>query len=155
MLLFSVTELIAHDALPVLFRLDECCEFVEGHPPAGFVVGCRDARRQVVVDGEHICSAARIRKRERDHHLAAHCGIGRLEFHHFDHLRIGYELDELAMVRIGARGRLASPGRLVVRERDSEQPTFASMARASKECPWLVMAIGTIHVATACGSNST
>jgi hypothetical protein len=79
------------------------------------------------VDGEHIRAAARISERERDHHLAAHRGIGRLELHHFDHPLIGYELDEVAVVGVGVRGRLAGPGRLVVRERDFEQTTFASV----------------------------
>jgi hypothetical protein len=39
MILLGVTELVAHYALAVLSRLDECREFVECHPPAGFVVG--------------------------------------------------------------------------------------------------------------------
>jgi len=111
----------------VLARLDECCEFVECHPPAGFVVGWRDPRRQVIVDGEHIGAAARISERERDHHLATHRGIGRLELHHFDHPLIWYKFYEVAVERVGVRGRLASPGRLVVRERNSEQTTFASI----------------------------
>src|SRR5574341_408110 len=126
-LYLGVTELTAHQALFVLARLDECREFVECHPPAGFVVGWREARRQVVMYGEHIRAAPRISERERDHHLAAHRGIGRLELHHFDHLLIWYELYEVAVVRVDVRGHLAGPGGLVVCERDSEQTTFASI----------------------------
>ncbi|MGH7832601.1 MAG: hypothetical protein ACREQK_03075 [Candidatus Binatia bacterium] len=55
--LLGVTELMARRALLVPARLDECREFVERHPPADFVVGWRDPRRQVVVDGEHIRDA--------------------------------------------------------------------------------------------------
>jgi hypothetical protein len=123
----GVTELMAHWALLVLARLDECCEFVECHPPARFVVGWREARRQFVVDGERIRAAAPIGERESDHHLATHRDIGRLEPHHFDHLLIWHEFYEAAVVRVGVGGRLASPGRPVVCERDSEQTTFASV----------------------------
>ena len=77
--------------------------------------------------GEHIRAAARITERERDHHLAAQRGISRLELHHFDYLLIGYELDEVAVVRVRMRSRLAGPGRRVLGERDSEQTTFASV----------------------------
>jgi hypothetical protein len=59
----------------VLVCLNECREFVECHPPAGFIVNWRDARRQVVVYGEHIRAAVRVSEGERDHHLAAHRGV--------------------------------------------------------------------------------
>ncbi len=78
---------------------------------------------------EHIRATARIREGERDHHLAAHRGIGRLGLHHFDHLLIWYELDEVAVARIGVCGRLAGPGRLGVCERDSEQTTRACVEK--------------------------
>lgn len=71
-------------ALPVLARLDQCRKFIECHPPTSFVVSWRDARRQVVVYGEHIRAPARISERECNHHLAAHRGIGRLELHYFE-----------------------------------------------------------------------
>lgn len=61
--LMCATEFVAHQALLVLARLDECREFVECHLPASFVVGWREARRQVVVYGEHIRAGARISKR--------------------------------------------------------------------------------------------
>ncbi len=79
--------------------------------------------------GDHVGAAVCISERERHHHFAAHRGIGRLELHHFDHLVIWYELDEVAVVRVGVRGRLAGSGRLVVCERYSEQTTFASVER--------------------------
>ena len=37
------------------------------------------------------------------------------------------ELDEMAVVRVGVRGRFAGPRRLVVGERDTEQSTFTSV----------------------------
>jgi hypothetical protein len=58
---------MAHWVLLVLARLDEFREFVECHPPAGFVVGWRDPGQQVVVDGEHVGAADRISERERDY----------------------------------------------------------------------------------------
>lgn len=72
--------------------------------------------------GAHIRAATRISERERDHHLAAHRGIGRLELHHFDHLLIRHELDEVAVVRVGVRGCLAGPGWLVVLRVDFNRP---------------------------------
>ena len=35
----GVSEPVANQVLRLLARLDERCEFVECHPPAGFVVG--------------------------------------------------------------------------------------------------------------------
>lgn len=49
----------------------------------------------------YVLIAARISERERDHHLAAHRGIGRFELHHFDHLLILYELDEVGRKAYG------------------------------------------------------
>jgi|SRR5690349_24435193 len=51
--------------------LDQRCQFVERHPPAGFVVGGRDARRKIVMYAEHIRTAICLRECERDRHFAA------------------------------------------------------------------------------------
>jgi len=49
---------------PLRLRLDQRGQFVERHPPAGFVVGGRDARRQVIVDSQHLCAAVRFGERK-------------------------------------------------------------------------------------------
>lgn len=68
------------------------------------------------MDGEDIGTALCIDERNRNCHLAAHRRICRLELIHFDHLLVGHELYEVAMVGVGVRGCLASPGRLIIRE---------------------------------------
>jgi hypothetical protein len=63
------------------------------------------------VHGEDIGAAAVcIGERDRDRHLATQRGICRLELDYFDNLLICHELHEAAVVRVGVRGRLASPG---------------------------------------------
>ena len=76
---------------------------------------------------EDIGAAVCISKRDRDRHLATQRGICRLELDHFDNLLVRHELHEVAVVRVGVRGRLAGPGRRVVRERDPERATFAGV----------------------------
>ena len=78
---------------------------------------------------ENISAAVSIGERDRDRHLAAQRGNGRLELKHFNNLLVRYELHEAAVVRVGVRGRLAGTGRSVVRERDPEPPP----SRASNE----------------------
>ncbi len=60
--------------VPDLFwvRLDERHEFIESHPPAGFVVQRADTRRQILMEAQHVCTAVRIPERECDRHLALH-----------------------------------------------------------------------------------
>src|SRR5207249_11810644 len=60
---------------------------------------------------------------------AAQRGVCRLELDHFDNLLVYHELHEAAVVRVGVRGRLADPGRRVVRQRDPERATFAGVER--------------------------
>ena len=68
---------LASSGLNVLVPfLDKPREFLKCHAPACFVVGWCHAGRQVVVCTEDIGAAVRLRKDERDRHLAAHFGIG-------------------------------------------------------------------------------
>jgi hypothetical protein len=61
--------------------------------------------------------------------ISAQRGIDRLELDHFHNLLVGHEVYEAAVVRVGVSGRLAGPGRRVVRERDPERATFAGVER--------------------------
>jgi hypothetical protein len=81
------------------------------------------------VHGEDIGAVVCIGERDRDRHLAAQRGICRLELDHFDNLLVRHELHEAAMVCVGVRGRLAGPGRRVIRERNPERATFAGVER--------------------------
>src|SRR5262249_11319013 len=117
----DVTKPLHDKLLRLLSRLDEPCKFLECHPPTGFVVGWRNTRRYIVVDAEHICAAVCFSKGEGDCHLSAHRVIVCLELHDFDHLLIRHELDEAAVVCVGVCGRLATPSRRVVCERDAER----------------------------------
>lgn len=56
-------------------------------------------------------------------------GISRLELDDFDNLLVRNEFHEPPVVRVGVRGRLASPSVRVVRERDSVRSTFAGVER--------------------------
>jgi hypothetical protein len=58
-------------------------------PPAS-QPGCRPSARRAV-------AAVRIGERDRDRHLAAKCGVCRLELDHFDNLLVRHELHEAAM----------------------------------------------------------
>ena len=68
-----------YKVLRLLIRLDEPCEFLEGHPPARFVVSWRDARPQIVVNGEDIRASVRFGQCECDGYHSAHRGIGCLK----------------------------------------------------------------------------
>ena len=79
--------------------------------------------------GEDIGAAVCIVERIRDRHLAAQHGICRLELDHLDNLLVRHDLHEATVDRVGVRGRLAGPGRRVVRERDPKRATFAGGER--------------------------
>jgi hypothetical protein len=82
---------------------------------------------QVVVEQDR---PVRIRERKRDPHLAAHRGIAGLKLHHFDHLLIGYKLDEVAVVGepisntllVSANPRYFEQIRAIIEELDKPQP---------------------------------
>lgn len=60
-----------------------------------------------------------------DRDPAAQRGVCRLELD--DNLLVRHELDQAAGERVSVRGRLAGPGRRVVRERDPERAAFAAV----------------------------
>ena len=93
---------------------------------------------------EKIGAAICISKRCSHRHLPAEFGICCLELDHFNYLSVRHKLHEVAVVRVGMRGRLAGHGRRIVRERDTERATFA----ASNSCTLQVIPVGTLHVAT-------
>jgi hypothetical protein len=125
---------------------DERREFRQRRLPAVLIVVVRHAVRQPIIHGQDIGAASGISKRESDRHRAAQGWICRLELDHFDDLLVGFELHDAVVEGGGARGRFAdSGGASEVSEIRSEPPS-----RASNACTWLVMPVGTIHVATAC-----
>ncbi len=79
--------------------------------------------------GEHVGATVCIGERDRDRHLAAQCGICRLELDHFDDPLVRHELQKTAVERVSVRGRFPYSGRRVIRERDSERATLAALER--------------------------
>ena len=79
------------------------------------------------MQGEEIGATIGIGELDRDRHLAAERGIHGLELVHFHDLLIRDQLQEAAIVRIRLRSRLASLGRRIVRERDSESAALSGL----------------------------
>ena len=81
------------------------------------------------MDCDHLSAAARICECESHGHLSAHRRVGGLELHRLDHQLISLEPDEASVVGIRVGRGLAHPGRLVVRQGDSELATLAGVER--------------------------
>jgi hypothetical protein len=73
--------------------------------------------------------------------------ICRLKLVHFDNLLVRHEFHEVAVVPVGVRCRLASPGRLVISY--VSEIRNDPLSRASNSCRRQVMPSGTFHLAIA------
>jgi len=101
--------------------------------------------------GQNIGAAVCIGERDRDRHLAAQRGVWRLELDNFDDQLVPHELHEAAVnVSVCALVLPVPAGAPYVSEILNEPPS-----RGSNACTWLVIPVGTIHVATARASRST
>ena len=63
---------------------------------------------------EYIGATSGVGQAVRNGHLALHCGVVRFELDDFDHLLVGHELYEAAVMRVRVRRRLAGADRLGV-----------------------------------------
>src|SRR5215208_3106080 len=76
---------------------------------------------------EHVGPAIGVAERDRDRHLTVQRGICRFELVYLDEQLVWHELDEAAVIGVGARSRLAYTGRRVVGERDPERAALAAV----------------------------
>jgi hypothetical protein len=76
---------------------------------------------------DHVGASVCIVEGDRDRHLAAQRGICRFELVYLDEELVRHELDEAAVIGVGAGSRLAYSGRGVVGERDPERAALAGV----------------------------